>query len=46
MAFVENKKIGVLFTGGKDSCYAMFITKKQGFEIACLISIESENLDS
>ena len=41
-----NKKLGVLFTGGKDSCLAMFLTKKQGHEISCLITIESENPDS
>ena len=38
-------KLGVLFSGGKDSCYALFKTNKE-HEIACLLSVESENLDS
>ena len=38
--------LGVLFSGGKDSTYAAFLAKKQGHEIACLISIFSENPDS
>jgi asparagine synthase (glutamine-hydrolysing) len=46
MGLIKNKKLGVLFTGGKDSCYAMYLVKKQGFELACLISLESENPDS
>jgi diphthine-ammonia ligase len=39
-------KIGVLFSGGKDSCYATFLAKKYGYEISCLISIVSENKES
>ncbi len=35
-------KLGVLFSGGKDSCYAMFKAKEE-HEIACLLSVESEN---
>jgi len=38
-------KLGVLFSGGKDSSYAMFKASKEN-EIACLISIFSENEDS
>ena len=41
-----SKKLGVLFTGGKDSCYALFLAKKAGHEITCLITIESDNPDS
>jgi len=39
-------KLGVLFSGGKDSCYAAYLAKKQGHELTCLISVISENLDS
>jgi len=39
-------KLGVLFTGGKDSCYAAYLAKKFGYELTCLISIFSENKDS
>ena len=39
-------KLGVLFSGGKDSCFSMYLAKKQGNEIECLISIFSENPDS
>jgi len=39
-------KLGVLFSGGKDSCYATYLAKKQGHEISCLISIFSENPES
>ncbi len=40
------KKFGVLFSGGKDSVYAMYLAKKKGFSIECLISIYSENKES
>ncbi|MFA4952717.1 MAG: diphthine--ammonia ligase [Candidatus Pacearchaeota archaeon] len=39
-------KLGILFSGGKDSTYAAYLAKKFGNEIACLISIFSENKDS
>jgi diphthine-ammonia ligase len=39
-------KLGVLFSGGKDSCYAAWLAKKQGHGLTCLISIFSENKDS
>ncbi len=39
-------KLGVLFSGGKDSTMATWLTKKEGHEIACLITIYSENPDS
>lgn len=38
-------KLGVLFTGGKDSTYSAFLASKQN-EIACLINLVSENKDS
>ncbi len=40
------KKLGVLFSGGKDSMYAAFLAKKCGYDIGCLISIVSQNEDS
>ncbi len=39
-------KAAVLFSGGKDSCYSAYLAKKQGYELACLISIISENKES
>ena len=40
------KKIGILFSGGKDSTYAAWLAKKEGYEISCLISLWSKNQDS
>ena len=39
-------KVGVLFSGGKDSTFAAWLAKKQGYEISCLISIISKNPES
>jgi diphthine-ammonia ligase len=39
-------KLGVLFSGGKDSCYATWLAQSAGHEIACLITLESKNKDS
>ena len=39
-------KLGVLFSGGKDSCMAAYLAKKQGHEIVCLITIYSKNPES
>lgn len=38
-------KLGVLFSGGKDSCYALYKASKE-HEIECLLTITSENKDS
>ena len=35
--------VGILFSGGKDSCLAMLKSVELGYKIKCLISIESEN---
>ena len=43
---MENKKLGVLFSTGKDSTYAMHKMKDQGYDIVCLICIRSKNKDS
>ncbi|MBS3070965.1 diphthine--ammonia ligase [Candidatus Pacearchaeota archaeon] len=39
-------KLGVLFSGGKDSTLATWLAKKNGYKIECLISIISENKES
>ena len=39
-------KLGLLFSGGKDSTYAAYLAKKKKHKINCLISIHSENKDS
>ena len=39
-------KVGVLFSGGKDSCMSAWLAEKKGNELTCLITLESENPDS
>jgi diphthine-ammonia ligase len=39
-------RLGVLFSGGKDSTYAAYLARQQGNELVCLISIYSENKES
>ena len=39
-------KLGILYSGGKDSNLAAWLAKKEGYKITCLISITSENKDS
>jgi len=39
-------KLGILFSGGKDSAYAAYLAKRKGDELACAIVIKSENKDS
>lgn len=39
-------KLGVLFSGGKDSAYAAYLAESRGYSLSCLISIESENKES
>lgn len=39
-------RLGVLFSGGKDSCLALHYAIEYGHKIACLICIKSENKDS
>lgn len=36
-------KLAALFTGGKDSTYAIYLAKQQGHEITCLITLKSKN---
>ncbi len=35
-----------MYSGAKDSNYAIYLAKKQGHEIACLVSVVSENPES
>lgn len=39
-------KVAVLFSGGKDSCYALHLARKAGHEIVCLLTVISENQES
>ncbi len=39
-------KLGVLFSGGKDSVFACYKAQEKGHEISCLISVVSENKES
>jgi len=43
--FVDYMKFGVLFSGGKDSCYAMYKASNE-HDIVCLLSVISENPES
>jgi|TARA_Y100000310_G_scaffold127024_1_gene126030 asparagine synthase (glutamine-hydrolysing) len=43
---VSMMKLGILFSGGKDSTLATYLAKEKGHEISCLISIFSENKES
>jgi ABC transporter with metal-binding/Fe-S-binding domain ATP-binding protein len=42
----NSNKAAVLFSGGKDSTYAAYLTKKTGYELTCLISLFSQNKES
>ncbi len=39
-------RLGVLYSGGKDSTLALYLAKGYGYEVSCLISLISENKDS
>jgi len=39
-------KLGALFSGGKDSTLAMLMAKNLGYELSCLITLESKNKES
>jgi asparagine synthase (glutamine-hydrolysing) len=43
---MNKPKLGVLFSGGKDSMYAAWLEKERGNEIVCLITMRSDNPDS
>ncbi|HLC71463.1 MAG TPA: diphthine--ammonia ligase [Candidatus Nanoarchaeia archaeon] len=42
----HNLRLGVLFSGGKDSTYSAYIMQRQNYELACLITMRSENKES
>ncbi len=42
----KNIPIAALVSTGKDSIYAMHLMQKQGYEIKCLVTIQSKNPDS
>ncbi len=33
-------KLGALFSGGKDSTYALYLSLQQGFDVSCLITLQ------
>jgi asparagine synthase (glutamine-hydrolysing) len=39
-------KAAILYSGGKDSTYAMYLAKQAGYEISCLITLISKNKES
>lgn len=39
-------KAAILFSGGKDSTYAAYLAKKEGYKLTCLISVFSKNKES
>lgn len=41
-----NPKLGVLFSSGKDSTYALHLMHQQNYDIRCLITLKSKNKDS
>lgn len=46
LGFFNHMKVGVLFSGGKDSVYSAYLAKKEGHELACLITMVSKNIES
>ena len=39
MVFLNNMNLAVLFSGGKDSMYSIYLSKKQGHKIKCMLTI-------
>ncbi len=39
-------KVGSVFSGGKDSTFAIYLAQKQGHEVACLLSIFTKSEES
>lgn len=39
-------KLAVLYSGGKDSNYALYLAQQHGHEISCLVSMKSKNKES
>jgi len=43
---VLTKKIALLYTGGKDSTFAIEVLKSKGYRVTCLVTLISENAES
>lgn len=39
-------KVAALFSGGKDSVYAVHYAQQQGYDVVCLVSVVSKNKES
>lgn len=46
LSSLRKEKVGVLFSGGKDSNLSLWLAQKDGKEISCLISLIPDNIDS
>ncbi|MBW2971607.1 diphthine--ammonia ligase, partial [Candidatus Woesearchaeota archaeon] len=44
--YSHNPALGVMFSSGKDSAYALWVMRKQNYPIRCLITLKSANPDS
>ncbi len=44
--YSRNPALGVMFSSGKDSAYALWVMQKQNYPIRCLITLKSKNPDS
>ncbi len=43
---MKNKKVAILFSGGKDSCLALHLAKQKNYDIKYLLTIIPKNFDS
>jgi diphthine-ammonia ligase len=46
MALLPLMKVGILFSGGKDSTYAAYLARERGDKLQCLITLSPARLDS
>ena len=44
--FFDKLKLAALFSGGKDSTYAIYLAKKQGHDVKCLVSVIPKSEES
>ena len=44
--FFDKLKLAALFSGGKDSAYAIYLAKKQGHDVKCLVSVIPKSEES
>lgn len=42
----DNRRIAILFSGGKESCYALWWAFHQGFDISCLVTFIPRRIDA